>query len=246
MIDRIAMHMRAMQMLSKAQDATADNLANINTPGFKGNTLFYNMLTEQINGENVTQTTPMTRVNLTQGILEPTGNEFDLGINGDGFFMVEDESGSFLTRDGRFHLDSDGFLVNQAGAKVMGDGGSIQLTDYFLSAREGGVAPRLTIDQDGTVRLNDRLVDQVRMVTVEDASGLERKGNSYFSYRDEGQLTQEGRGSIMQGYYEKGNVEPLNEMVDMMRNMQLFETQQKALRTTDEILSQVTTRLGRL
>ena len=50
---------------------------------------------------------------------------------------------------------------------------------------------------------------------------------------------------VMQGYYEKGNVNPLTEMVDMMRNMQAFESQQRALKTTDEMLSQVTTNLGR-
>ena len=51
---------------------------------------------------------------------------------------------------------------------------------------------------------------------------------------------------VMQGYFEKGNVQPLAEMVDMMRNMQMFESQQRAMKTTDDMLSQVTSRLGRL
>ena len=82
--------MQAMQVLSKSQDVTADNLANINTPGFKGNKLFYRMMTENLNGTEIKRAVPMSQVNLDQGILEPTGNEFDVAINGDGFFKVQD------------------------------------------------------------------------------------------------------------------------------------------------------------
>ncbi|HBQ59563.1 MAG TPA: hypothetical protein DD671_08040, partial [Balneolaceae bacterium] len=78
MIDRIYMHMQAMQVLQRSQDATADNLANINTPGFKGNKVFYRMMKENIDGREVTKSVPMTQVNLNQGVLEATGNEFDL------------------------------------------------------------------------------------------------------------------------------------------------------------------------
>ena len=85
MIDRLYTQMQAMQVLSRSQDMTADNLANINTPGFKGNKVFYRMFQENVNGKNITRSVPMQQVNLDQGILEPTGNQFDLGINGEGF-----------------------------------------------------------------------------------------------------------------------------------------------------------------
>lgn len=245
MIDRIYMHMQAMQVLQKSQDATADNLANINTPGFKGNKVFYRMLKENIDGREVTKSVPMSQINLNQGVLEATGNEFDLGINGEGFFTVEDNGERLLTRDGRFGLDQDGFLVNQSGAKVQGASGEIELSQYFTSAGNDGGAPQIEIATDGTIRVNGNEIDKLEIVNISDPSQLERKGNAYFSVADEGAITEENIGSLMQGYYEKGNVEPLNEMVDMMKNMQLFESQQRAMRTSDDLLSRVSTQLGK-
>lgn len=245
MIDRIYAHMQAMQVLQKSQDITADNLANINTPGFKGNKVFYRMFKENVDGKEVTKSVPMQQINLNQGILEPTGNEFDLGINGEGFFTVEQDGQMYLTRDGRFHMDQDGFLVNTHGAKVLGESGEIQLSEYFMNQGAGGAAPSLEISKDGTIRINEIDVDKIQMVNVEDPAQLQRKGSAYFSVIDQGAITDSNVGTLMQGYYEKGNVEPLTEMVDMMRNMQMFESQQKAMRTSDELLSRVSTQLGK-
>src|SRR6056297_2143312 len=131
MIDRFQSQMQALQMLTRAQDVTADNLANINTPEFKGNKLFQRLMTEQINGRNVQTTVDTQQIDLSQGVLEPTGNTFDLGIDGKGFFAVEEDGESFLTRDGRFHLNSDGFLLNSQGANVTGSSGDTHIPAYF-------------------------------------------------------------------------------------------------------------------
>lgn len=245
MIDRLHIQMQAMQMLARSQDVTADNLANINTPGFKSNKVFYQMFTEQINGKEVKSSVPVTQVDLSQGELEPTGNQFDLGINGNGFFKVELDGETRLTRDGRFHLDNEGMLVNNDGAKVMGESGPIQLTEFFQDGSNASVTTQLEITKNGTIRINGVQQDRIQLTNIEDPSALERKGNSYFTVQNEDLLTEEGAGVIQQGYFEKGNVNPLTEMVDMMENMQLFESQQRVLRTTDEMLSQVTTRLSR-
>lgn len=245
MIDRFQAQMQAMQMLSKAQEVTADNLANINTPGFKGNKLFHRLMTEQINGRDVTSTVPMQHINLEQGVLEPTGNAFDFGIDGEGFFAVEEDGQSYLTRDGRFHLDSDGYLLNSQGANVIGSGGAIHIPEYFQATgdQEGGTD--LEVGKDGTLRLNGEVYDQLKIVGVDDSSSLERKGKNYFSAPASSLVNISEQTSVMQGFYEKGNVEPLQEMVDMMRNSQMFEAQQRAMRTTDETLGQATASLGR-
>lgn len=246
MLDRIYMQMQAMQVLSRSQDVTADNLANINTPGFKGNKLFYSMLSENMNGIEIKRAVPMSQINLDQGILEPTGNEFDVAINGDGFFKVQENDTEYLTRDGRFSLNSDGFLVNSNGANVMGDSGPIQLTELFENNKTTGGPNRLEISKNGTVLINGKPQDKLHIVNVKDPNLLERQGSTYFTVKDEIELSDEGIGMVMQGYFEKGNVQPLAEMVDMMRNMQMFESQQRAMKTTDDMLSQVTSRLGRL
>jgi len=246
MLDRIYMQMQAMQVLQRSQDVTADNLANINTPGFKGNKLFYRMMTENMNGTEIRRAVPMSQVNLDQGILEPTGNEFDVAINGDGFFKVMDGDQEYLTRDGRFSLNNDGFLINNNGAKVLGDSGPIQLSDLFQKNNENGGPNRLEISKDGSLLINGIPQDKLQIININDPSLLQRQGSSYFTVTDEIELSDEGTGRVMQGYFEKGNVKPLAEMVDMMRNMQMFESQQRAMRTTDDMLSQVTNRLGKI
>lgn len=247
MLDRIYMQMQAMQVMSRSQDVTADNLANINTPGFKGNKIFYNMFKENVNGKEVFQSAPQTQVDLSQGILEPTGNAFDLALNGEGFFMVDVDGQEMLTRDGRFQLDSDGYMVNSSGAKVLGESGPIQLTELFQAQNADTTGtPLLEIAKDGRIQLNGKVQDTLRIVKVEDPTDLVRHGNSYFSVQNEIELIEEDTGMVMQGFFEKGNVQPLTEMVDMMRNMQMFESQQKALKTTDEMLGQATARIGRL
>ncbi len=246
MLDRIYMQMQAMQVLQRSQDVTADNLANINTPGFKGNKLFYRMVRENMNGQEIMKSVPMSQINLDQGILEPTGNVFDVAINGSGFFKVEQDDQEFLTRDGRFSLNSDGFLVNSNGAKVLGESGPIQLSDLFQKNNETGGQNVLEIAKDGTLLINGESQDKLQIVNVEDPQMLIRQGSAYFTVKDEIELNEDGVGMVQQGYFEKGNVQPLNEMVDMMRTMQTFESQQRAMKTTDDMLSQVTSRLGRL
>jgi flagellar basal-body rod protein FlgF len=245
MIDRFQAQMQALQMLSKAQEATSDNLANINTPGFKGSKLFHRLLTEQVNGEDVTRTVTMQQINFEQGVLEPTGNTLDFGIDGEGFFVVQQDGERVLTRDGRFQFDSDGYLRNGQGAQVMGNGGPIHLPEYFISPGNPNQENQLEVAKDGTIRLNDEIAGQLRIVKVEDPSLLSRKGSTYFSVESEEALQNDTESIVMQGYYEKGNVDSLHEMVDMMRNMRVFEAQQRVMRTTDEMLSQATNKLGR-
>ncbi len=244
MIERLQAHMQAMQMFSRAQEVTANNLANINTPGFKSDTLFQRLLTEQVDGEQLTRPVAMQQVSMQQGELEPTGNPLDFAIDGSGFFVVEDEGQPHLTRNGRFHLDSDGYLRTESGAHVQGQAGSIHIPEYFHAMNSDQGEARLEVAKDGTIRLNDEVYDQLRVVRVEDPALLQRRGSSGFAV-DQVPTEQDTDSSVMQGHFEKGNVQPLSEMTDLMRNMQMFEAQQRAMRTTDEMLSQATNSLGR-
>lgn len=244
MLERLQAHMQAMQKFSRAQEVTANNLANINTPGFKGDTLFYRLLTEHVNGEEVNRTVPMMQIDLQQGQIEPTGNPFDFAIDGSGFFVVEEGGQELLTRNGRFHLDPDGFMRTENGAHVLGHSGRIQIPEFFHAVNSEQGDTRLEVAKDGTIRVNDEVYDQLRVVGVDDPASLERRGNATFA-AGRSSLFQDTGSVIIQGHYEKGNVQPLSEMTDLMRNMQMFEAQQRAMRTTDEMLSQATNTLGR-
>lgn len=243
MLERLRAQMQAMQMLKKMQDVTANNLANINTQGYKGSKIFYRMVEEQIDGKTVSRTVPGQQVDMSQGVLEPTNNTLDFGIKGKGFFVVESEHGRFLTRNGRMHINADGYLVDPEGARVLGDSGPVYMPEYLKAGGDNGEQAKIEVATDGTIRLNNKVFDRLKIMKVEDVSKLERKGNNYFSASGD-YLVEDPSSRVMQGYYEAGNVSSLNEMVDMMQTSKMFETQQRAIKTTDDMLGRMTSRLG--
>lgn len=244
MIDRLKHSMRALQMLMKAQEVTANNLANINTPGFKGDKLFYRAFMNKLNGRPVSDVEPHQTIQMQQGAFEPTGNTFDFAIEGDAFFEVSYEGNRYLTRNGRFSLDADGFLVDDQGAQVMGEGGAIHLPQLV---KNGSNMQDLDIEvaKDGTFRVNGLKSGKLSLVSVDEVHRLERRTHSYLQVPEDVAITTDTDSRVVQGFYESGNVDPLKELVDMTRNMRMFESQQKVMTTTDELLSRATTRLGR-
>lgn len=245
MIPRIQHAMRALQMLMRAQEVTANNLANMNTPGFKADRIYFKSIMDDLNGNQVSAPQPFQTLSMAQGAFEATGNSFDFAISGEGFFEMDLEGEKFLTRNGRFSLDSDGYLKDDNGAYVQGTSGNVQIPELSKSSSSGAEA-KLEVAKDGTIRVNGEVFDRINIVTVEKIEDLERRTNAYFALAD-GQETEavDDDVEVVQGYYESGNVSPITELVDMTRNMQLFESQQKVMQTTDEILSRVTTNLGR-
>lgn len=246
MIDRLKHSMNALQMLARVQEVTANNLANINTPGFKADKLFYRAFSKELHGRQVAGVEAHQTVQMQQGIFESTGNTFDLAIEGEGFFEVEHDGKLFLTRNGRFSVNQEGYLIDDAGAFVQGHGGAIQLPQYTQS-QTAEQQIDIEVTKDGTIQIDDIAQDRIKLVRVDNVQSLERGSNTYFKLPEDAQQKQlvDEQSNVVQGFYENGNVEPLAEMVDMTSNMRLFESQQKAMQTTDEILSQVTTRLGR-
>lgn len=244
MIDRFQHSMRALQMFMRAQEVTANNLANINTPGFKGDKLFYRAFQDEMNGQEISGVETLQTMTMQQGAFEATDNPFDFAIEGEGFFVVENENGQFLTRDGRFELDSEGYLIDKNGGMVQGEGGAIRLPQFVQS---GATSPNIDINvaKDGTINVEGEEVDKLQVVNVDQVSALQRKTNSYLSAPEGTEIVSDESSQIVQGYYESGNVDPLTELVDMTRNMRMFESQQRAMRTTDEMLSQATNKLGR-
>lgn len=244
MVEQIHLQMRAMQALSKSQDMTADNLANLNTPGFKGNKIFYELYTEEVDGKRISQGLPMQTIDMSQGVLEGTGNSFDIAIEGDGFFTVQEGDRTYLTRNGRFHLDNDGVLVDDKGNPVLGTNGLIELKELVNGSENSDISD-FKVSQDGTIYINGNEKSKIAILKPAKTSDLERHGNGYFKVDTIASLSSDDSSKVHQGFYEKGNVQPLNEMVDMMQTMQLFESQQKAMRTTDELLGKITSQLGR-
>lgn len=232
--------MQALEMLSHAQDVTANNLANINTPGYKAQKLFYQAFQKAVNGQVVDVPVAQETANPESGEMKKTGNPFDVAINGKGFFLVNYGGNEVMSRNGRFHVDPQGFLRDSNDAYVQGKSGSI-----YIPELQNDPNAKLQISKDGTIKLNGSVVDQLQLVGVSNYQNLTRLNNSYMTTKDGSIPPADNKSTVAQGYYESSNVDPLKEMIAMTTNMRLFQTQQKTMQTMDQILGQVTSTLGK-
>ncbi len=242
MIPRLKQSMEALQVLMKAQEVTANNLANINTPGYKADHLFYRAFKNEMLGKAIETPEPYQNISMQQGTLNKTENPFDFAIQGQGFFGVQKNGEVLLKRSGHFRLNPEGFLVDEHGAKMMGTSGPIQLPDSMASLSNDDIQ----VAENGTISIKGKSYGQIQLLGVKDSKKIEHLGNSYYSAPDGSITTLNQAGDkILQGYLEASNVDPLTGLVDMTKNMRLFQSQQRAMLTTNEVLSRVTNKLGR-
>lgn len=219
---------RACDLALRRLDMVTANLANAQTPGFKQE---YLLVT---GGEGGTEGVKEERVtDFRPGALQTTGNRFDLAIEGEGFFVIQQANGLAYTRRGDFTLDRDGYLVTQAGERVRGTGGPIQIT--------GGV---VGFDRDGTVLVDGAAVGKLSVVRFKDQRLLTRNASGYFETNQQGEEVREP--VIKSGFLEASNVNVLKEMVNMIDVHRTVEAYQKLIQTIDNEDKQSTGRVGRL
>jgi flagellar basal-body rod protein FlgF len=230
-------------------DILSNNLANVNTVGFKEDRAYFRLLeTEPMalpgeDGDAMPTMEPVLSgdpsleyyVNFSQGPLRQTGNPLDLAIEGDGFFNVQSPEGVKYTRKGNFVLGENGLLTTSDGYPVLGQSGNIQL-------EEGGT---VTIDQEGNIQVDGDTVDSILVTRFPDSQNLQKVGESFFMALDNGaSAIPSEKFAMMQGYVELANVEPVRGMVDMIDTLRTFEAYQKILETLDEVDSQVVGDVG--
>ena len=236
-------------------DVTANNLANVNTTGFKKSRAdFQDLLYQTIRTPGATQAQGVqvptgvqiglgTRLAATQKIFTPgdvqaTGNKLDVMIEGDGFFEVRLPSGdSAYTRDGSFKKDSQGRVVTSDGYPVQ--------PDITIPAE----AKEITIGEDGTVSVTiagqsaPQDCGQIQLVKFLNPSGLLSQGRNLYSKTDSsgeaiaGTPGQDGLGTLAQGFVEMSNVKVVDEMVSMIVAQRAYEVNSKSIQTADEMLN---------
>ena len=226
-------------------DVIANNLANVNTTGFKGDKLafrdtFRRYAHDLLNpNQHLREQVPWPRdylvaqsriaeraIDFSQGAMKTTGNPLDFAIAGDGFFRVQTPEGELLTRQGVYHRSSDGYVVDGHGRQLLGEGGPLQIP-------EGGT---VVVSSDGTMYVDGEEIDIISLVTVEDHKVLEKSGHSLLRIRSDTQAqTIPAAGStIEQGFLEGANVEVVSEMVNMIETLRAFEAYQKMITGTFE------------
>lgn len=221
-------------------EVTANNISNANTPGFKRDLYFANVIADVQNNmknkglfEGQVRLTERNVVDLSQGALNKTNNPMDVAINGDGFFTVADEEGNeYYTRNGNFTIDKDGFLVTNYGWKVQGEGGEIYLPNGDTRISPGG-----------NITSDDELVDQLKIVMPESKADMVKLGNSRYQFQP---TEPEKRGEVVQGFLEQSNVNPIESMIKLVALQRDFDTNQKMVQSFDEINKQSANEIGRV
>lgn len=255
---------KGMQALIEQNDSTANNVANVNTVGYKKQSLvFQNIYDANIIQKNNT-TDELTNVgelsvgsqvqkltyDFSQGALDKTGNTFDLAIEGDGFFKIQSNDGDIsYTRNGSFTLNNNGNLVTKDGDFVLDDKGKqikINTNDVVMRSIND-----IIINEDGTIQLsNDK--NQITMQKIgtydfankEDMIGL---GGSKFKPTDittNKELKAE-KFSIQQGSLEMSNANVVNEMMKTINTSKNYETLSKLVKANGDSLG-IVMKVGRL
>ncbi|MCW3062725.1 MAG: flgG [Capsulimonas sp.] len=242
--------MMAQQM---NMDVVANNLANVNTTGFKRSRAdFEDLLYQEMRpaGSVVAQgaTAPTgievglgvkagaTVTMFEQGTFQNTGQSLDIAIEGDGFYKVLlPDGGSGYTRDGAFKRDNQGKVVNSDGMALQPE---ITIPDGATS---------VSIGKDGTVNATiagvASPIGKITLTRFPNPAGLSHIGGNNFKASDasgtavDGTPGQEGFGTIAQGMLEMSNVQIVQEMVNMITAQRAYETNSKSIQTADEMLS---------
>ncbi len=226
-----------MGELSQRQDRVAQNLANANTVGYRRDRMFATALRERIDAEGAPQSSRVAGqyADDTAGSMIETGNALDLAVQGTGFFSVQDADGRVrFTRGGEFVLDAEGTVRSPQGFALLRQDGS-----PLTIPPSGG---EIAVTTAGEVTVAGSPVGRVAVVEVADPTTLTRLDGATFDAS--GIEAEPSESRVRQGFLEASNVDPVNELVDLMEHVRLFESQQKSLTTTDEILGAVTRDLG--
>ena len=211
----------------------ANNLANVNTTGFKKMlTSFESILDNEqqkgnangINYNRVSQTVS----DFTPGPIKETGNTFDLAIHRDGFFKVRGPDGVLYTRNGAFTQGPNRTLITRDGYPVLDDGGNpIEVsTDSSF---------KISINRFGTISALDNLgnreeIGRIAVVEINDLTKLSRRDNTTFQLEEGGSETIQPEPHIISGSLEVSNVNMVDEMTRMINGHRLYETYHKVLK----------------
>ena len=234
MENAIAAGLSRQLVLTRALEATANNIANQTTAGFKADRLAFREYLATISGGAETSLAqdpdvslvidPDSYTDFSAGGLDPTYGDLDFAIEGDGFFAVESDGGVRYTRDGRFSLNLFGELVTRDGGRVLDDGGAPILLD------RDGDTPVLT--PEGELQQFDAPVARLGVYAFEDQRQLRKAGDNLFETQSAPLAVDSAR--IRQGFIETSNVQSIAAVTDMIEIMRAYQQAAQVVETADE------------
>jgi flagellar basal-body rod protein FlgG len=216
----------------------ANNLSNAQTPGFKKDIpVFHQVLSEALHPALATLSldSEISLPVFQQGEVQHSGNPLDLAIDGEGFLKIKTPSGIRYTRNGNFRLTQEGVLVQSNGFPVLSRNGEINL-------RGGG---QVEVDKNGTIKVDGETRDKLALVTFADLKGLRKEGKSLFRLETDQEEKEPEGSQILQGGLEGSNVNPMEEMVQLIDALRTFESCYKILQVQDEMNAKAVNELAK-
>lgn len=271
-------------------DTIANNIANINTTGFKKDAaVFKEYLTAYENPEAADPQIPQTiykdsdfyhhhgkehamvqaqknHTDFSQGILQPTNKPFDFAIDGKGLFLIQTSEGKTqFTRNGHFKVTADGFLVTNEGSRVLGTTGGIEGQKFSATGdvpkNESGEAlatpvnlndalasgKKVYVKPGGDIYAGNALIAKVIVAEFDNTKDLRKKTDSLIENTNPANTWQVSKESkVLQGFLEGSNVNPIEEMVNLLRANRNFEANMKAIRAYNDMAGKEANEVGKL
>ncbi len=202
--------------LRRELDVVSNNIANINTTGFKGGTAVFEefVMPGARHNDFAHGDRKMSYVHdrstwhdLSQGPMRQTGNPLDVAIDGKAFMVVQTPNGERYTRNGSFQINATGQLITSEGHQVLGEGGPIQ---FQIDDKD------VTISRDGTIAVPEGVRGKLRLVEFENSQRLQKDGSSNFSAPEDMQPAPAQFPNVIQAALEQSNVKAIVEMTRMI------------------------------
>ena len=229
----------ALMARSQTLDLVANNLANVSTPAYRAQHDSFRSLLAPSSGAPLSGLNQAVndysvlgggQLDLSQGSLEKTGNNLDLGIEGSGFFAVQTANGQLFTRDGNFHVSPKGQLVTSAGDLVLGN------DDRPIPI----VGAPVSVSPDGTISVNGALAGQLKIADFPAGTPLESVGKTYYSAPEKSAVPAT-QASVQQGTLESSNVNVVASSIELITVQRYAELMQRALTMFHTDMNQVAT-----
>ncbi|MEW5422243.1 flagellar basal-body rod protein FlgF [Amorphus sp. 3PC139-8] len=224
--------------LDRRLATVANNVANMNTTGFRAEEVRFDTVLSKLGTREVAYSSPgETYISRQPGQVTYTGNTLDVAIDGDGWFAIDTAAGPAYTRDGRMQLSESGDLLSVEGHAILDSGGA----PIALDPRGGEV----TIGRDGMLTQDGRQMGSLGVFLLPDTAKLSRYGDTAILSDQEG-LPVEDRvaNGVKQGYVEGANVNPVLEMTKLIMISRTFDSAASAVAESEDTQKQAIQALG--
>lgn len=225
-------------VLQRQLSMTANNIANMDTPGFKRQAmLFGEHLSELRTGGEASYVYDKGSVSdLAPGPIATTGASLDFAIDGDGYFTIETAVGPRYGRDGQFKLGADNEIVTREGYKLLDDAG--QAIAIPAGARE------ITVAEDGSILADGQQVGRIQVVRFEDEERIVHTAEGLFKSDGDPLPAEDAR--VIQGAIERSNVNPVRELVNMLEIQRDYQGAHRMIKTEHDRMTRAIRELGRV